>query len=301
MKGPQSDLVDSIAVVAEAHHAFDITKSDEQNILAVDEPTIWNVSKLLWRAEHLKSDFQRERWLANKYSITKIEPHTDVGRKEILEKIKGTASKDNDTHTVYCRQVFTCCGMLYVYSRNASETAWFAFKIIYAGIWVNFISFHLQHIFVDQDDTPNQVAIAFGYACLTTLAVSFLVLLFWEGPRCARHHCPRYTCCRKRDCTGWQCCCHIRDNNDRLRRLRYDAIIKAEQQIDPEVGTHQFLYCSDGDDDDPDVGDPDLYRYYINNKSLLKTDTKSPDNTGGPTKKTKQKKQTTKNVGFKQG
>jgi len=267
--------VKDIATIQEAHIYFDTTKSDEQNILAVDEPTIWNVSKLAWRSEHLKTDFQRERWLANKFELD-IEPHTVVGRRTILQTIQArTLAIENDPHTVNCRKFFTCCGMTYIYGRNASETAWFAFKIIYAGIWVNFISFHLQHTFVDQDDTPNQVAIAFGYACLTTLVVSFLVLFFWEGPRCARHHCPRYVCCRSGDCTGWQCCCQLRENDDRLRRLRYDAI------IDPEVGTYQFDYSSDGDEVNPDIGDPDLYRYYKNNVSLLSSIKSS---TSGPIK-----------------
>jgi len=53
-------------------------------------------------------------------------------------------------------------------------------------IWVHFYSFSLQHIFVN----PNQVIITFGYVCLATLMISFLVLFLWEYPRYMKRNYP---------------------------------------------------------------------------------------------------------------
>lgn len=133
--------------------------------------------------------------------------------------------------------VVTMKRTLIVAWNQAIDRIWIVVGIIFANIWMNFITVHVESIFVTKTDTAASLQQGITNAVVTSMAIGVIIAIIYESPRAYR-----------------RC---FRSKHRELQRIRYAYIGEMDREVYPDVYTYDDEYNSDGDDDGDD---PDAYK-----------------------------------------
>lgn len=231
-----------------------------------EEPSEWTMLQLDWRDLKLKNDYDREKWLGKKYNVPN--PHTNEGRKALYRilssKIKSRWGIDQTIRWALgcCGSSTRCCPVL------RDNIMWVVLLLLYTSVWVGFFTQLYNRSFpynpTDPTLTWDDGVRLFRNAIIFTCVITGITAVVYEVPR-AYEHCFKCRLYPVKDAVSripvntyyscGSCMCFMYSKASRLRRARYEDIIRADKRKNPEAATHAFLY-------DEDIDDPDEFIYY---------------------------------------